>query len=344
MIKIKGIIFFLIVTSTFNVYANDIDVFVNPGRDVVIPVELDGIAGNNLTINGHYFWAHERVGTGSEYGTVETRGNITLRVVGTESSFSLFLNGNEEEWNCNYRLGTGATISTLFPGHGLQNNLFNGWRACGANSHRLGFHVRNALGSNYRVNYETKVNFVQISVPENLTTQRETFTIFHRIQRNAAAGPGNIGTADTITVHIIQNTCTFGTNNADIDINVGDVTPGKDGPRTPLNLDLNCHSENNEVGTVVDAGSSNDENTMLASYRIEENTPANVNDLAANVLFFRPNNDQIILGHVYDDIFELNNLEYQVKPSQIDEFDPHDNTVAQFGAFTRSYNVIIDYF
>ncbi|PSV38494.1 MULTISPECIES: hypothetical protein [unclassified Photobacterium] len=340
MIKIKGIMLFLIVTSTFNVYANDIDVFVNPGRDVVVPVVLDGITLNNQLVNSEFFWAHERVGTSDEYSRSETRGNITLSMVGTASTFRLLFNGGGTNWNCN--LG-GNPLPGAFPGHNLAGNILH--RFCGGGSQRLGFHLRNrVLRNNWRVNLRTRVNQVRIVVPANATTQQERFSIFHRVQRNNADRPINVGTADRITVHIIQNTCTFGANNADIDINVGDITPGIDGPRTPVDLDLTCISENNEVGTAVNAGLSNTENTMLANYRIEENIASNFNDKAVNVFLFRPNNVRVNLGQVYDDIFELNNLEYQVIPSPIDEFDPHDNTAAQFGAFTRSYNVIIDYF
>ncbi|EAR54643.1 hypothetical protein SKA34_09883 [Photobacterium sp. SKA34] len=342
MIKFKGIMLFLIVTRSFNVYANDIDVFVNPGRDVVLPVTLDGITSNNITVNSEYFWAHERVGTGSEYSRSETRGNITLRIDGAESEFTLIHNGNAVVWNCNYRRGSGGATPALFPGFGLQNNLHEGWRECGR-IQRLGFHINDAMDGDYVVNYDTRVNFVRIEVPDNVTTQQETFTISHRRHVNGG-GVINIGTADTITVHIIQNTCTFGANNADINIDDGEFTPGIDGPRTPLNLDLTCISENNEVGTGIDTVSSNNENTLLANYRIEENSTANVNELAANVFLFRPNNVRINLAQVYDNIFELNNLQYQVIPSQINEFNPHDNTAAQFGAFTRSFNVIIDYY
>ena len=339
MIKIKGIIFFLILTSTFNVYANDIDVFVNPGRDVVLPVTLDGMERHNQWVNSEFFWAHERVGTADRYAMSETRGDITLSMVDTDSAFRLTFDGNGQWHDCDMS----GPLPQTFPTAYFSN--VSRWRFCGDGTQRIGFHLKNqSLGNAWRVDFRTKVTKVRIVVPIHITTQQVTFSIDHRLQRNNAPSPISIGTPDRITVHVIKNTCTFGTNNADIDINVGDITPGKNGPKTPLNLDLNCHSENDEVGTIVDAGSSTDENTMLASYRIEDNTPANVNGRAANVFLFRPNDERINLGQVYDDIFELNNLEYQVIPSQINEFDPHDNTAAQFGAFTRSYNVIIDYF
>ncbi|KJG31183.1 hypothetical protein UA69_09030 [Photobacterium angustum] len=342
LIKIKIIILFIFITSTFNVYANDINVYVNPGRDVVLPVTLDGFALNNQLINGRFFWAHERVGTSSEFARSQTLNDITLSMVGTDSTFRLLFNGNGRTWNCDFG---GNDLPQGFPAPNLSGT--SRWRYCGGETQRIGFHLRNnaqALGNAWRVNFRTRVNRVRIVVPPNVSTQQVRFSINHRVQRNNAPRAINVGTPDRITVHIIQNTCTFGTNNADIDINVGDVTPGINGPITPLNLDLTCISENNEVGTAVHAGLSNTENTMLATYRIEENTPANRNHLAANVFLFRPNDERINLGQVYDDIFELNNLEYQVIPSQINEFDPHDNTAAQFGAFTRSYNVRIDYF
>ncbi|EAR54644.1 hypothetical protein SKA34_09888 [Photobacterium sp. SKA34] len=342
MLKIKVIMLLLIITSTFNIYANDINVYVNPGRDVVLPVTLDGFALNNQLVNGHYFWANERVGTASEYARSQTLNNITLSMVGTDSTFRLLFNGNGRTWNCD--LGSNG-LPVGFPSPNLSG--ISEWRYCGGGTQRMGFGLidqTQTLGNAWRVNFRTRVNRVRIVVPPNVTSQQVRFSINHRVQANNASSPSSFGTPDRIIVHIIQNTCTFGTNNAAIDINVGDITPGINGPRVPLNTDLTCISENNEVGTAIDTVSSNDENTLLANYRIEENSTANVNEQAANVFLFRPNNVRIHLGQVYDNIFELNNFEYQVIPSPIVEFNPHDNTAAQFGAFTRSFNVIIDYY
>lgn len=338
LINQKLVIIFIIQFIASNVYAgNTENIYVHPGSSINVKVNLTPYRQQGVNWRGKHLWVASVIGN-ERWSNSDEKEGISIEITKSQARLNLIghLTNQREEWNCDFTKGN--RFKTGFPGVGL-NNLIkdNGKQRRCKNEHRVGFHLTRAV-KNWKVGYSTAITEVKIDVPEDTKVTTVRFPVYQKTQ---IGGHPIVKREQAIIVHVIQNTCSFTSNNEDIDVNIGDIAPGK---RVFKNLPITYKCSPKDGNNASTVTSSSGPNVMTAKYKIIENPSGNTNKKAVNVKFFRPDESPLILNKSYNDISELRNLKYEVVASPISDFNPHDPTSAQFGYFNRSYNIELIYY